>query len=66
MDEVSVENLEPFIKNLKVNKQSIGERYADCKFLQEDVPVDLPEFAISWRVMRLSRASSRRGKISQV
>lgn len=39
-DEVSVDNIETFIKNLKVNKQSIGERYGDSKFLQEDVQVD--------------------------
>lgn len=39
-DEVSIDNIETFIKGLKVNKQSIGERYADSKFLLEDVQVD--------------------------
>ncbi len=39
-DEINPDNIETFIKGLMVNKQSIGERYTDSKFLLEDVQVD--------------------------
>jgi len=39
-DEINPDNIETFIKNLKVNNQSIGDRYADSKFLLDDAQVD--------------------------
>ena len=37
---VSIDDIETFIKNLEVNDQSIGSRYADRKFLLNDCAVD--------------------------
>lgn len=37
---VAIDDIETFIKNLKVKDQSIGVRYADAKFLLNDCAVD--------------------------
>jgi energy-coupling factor transporter ATP-binding protein EcfA2 len=39
-NEVSVDDIETFIKGIKVKDQSIGGRYSDPKFLLEEVSVD--------------------------
>lgn len=39
-DEVDPDDIETFVKNLKVKDQSIGARYGDPKFLLDDVAAD--------------------------
>jgi hypothetical protein len=47
--EISAEDIEIFIKNLKVKGTSIGSRYNDAKFLLEEVTV---HFGETWRALR--------------
>jgi ABC-type lipoprotein export system ATPase subunit len=39
-DEVNADDIETFIKGIKVKEQSIGSRYSDPQFLLDDVSVD--------------------------
>lgn len=51
-NDVNPDDIETFIKNFHVKGQSIGSRYADAKFLLEDVAVDFK------RVLEQLRADS--------
>lgn len=43
--ELSADDIETFIKNLKVKGASIGSRYSDARFLLEEVSVDFNEIS---------------------
>ncbi|PSN11832.1 hypothetical protein C7293_22740 [filamentous cyanobacterium CCT1] len=42
-DEVDIDNVETFIKSLKINDEMIGSKYLDSKFLLNDVSVNFNE-----------------------
>jgi len=57
-NEVSADDIETFIKGIKVKDQSIGSRYSDSKFLLEEVSVDFKKVLEQLRGDTLSGTNS--------